>query len=162
MTTTVSKDLAALEKMTISELHDRYAELFGERIQSRHRIYLVRRIAWRIQANAEGGLSERARVRAAQLANPTDVRRTPPKWATLGEAPKDAKKVALAATADPRLPPAGAAIVRDYRGRTVRVVVLADGFEFEGERYRSLSAIAKAVTGSHVNGFRFFNLEGRR
>jgi hypothetical protein len=44
----------------------------------------------------------------------------------------------------------------------VRVVVLADGFEFEGERYRSLSAIAKAVTGSHVNGFRFFNLEGRR
>ena len=73
-----------------------------------------------------------------------------------------AKKVARAATADPRLPPAGAAIVRDYRGRTVRVVVLADGFEFEGERYRSLSAIAKAVTGSHVNGFRFFNLEGRR
>ncbi|MBL8764307.1 MAG: DEAD/DEAH box helicase family protein, partial [Phycisphaerae bacterium] len=47
--------------------------------------------------------------------------------------------------ADPRLPPAGTAIVRDYRGRTVRVVVLADGFEFEGERYRSLSAIAKAV-----------------
>ena len=78
MTTTVSKDLAALEKMTIGELHDRYAELFGERIQSRHRVYLLRRIAWRIQANAEGGLSERARVRAAQLANPTDVRRTPP------------------------------------------------------------------------------------
>ena len=60
------------------------------------------------------------------------------------------------------LSPAGSAIVRDYRGRTVRVVVLAEGFEFEGERYRSLSAIAKAVTGSHVNGFRFFNLEGRR
>jgi Protein of unknown function (DUF2924) len=90
------------------------------------------------------------------------VRRTPPKWATLGEAPEDAKKVALAATADPRLPPAGTAIVRDYRGRAVRVVVLVDGFEFEGERYRSLSAIAKAVTGSHINGFRFFNLEGRR
>lgn len=86
MTTTVSKDLAALEQMTIGELHDRYAELFGERIQSRHRIYLVRRIAWRIQANAECGLSERARVRAAQLANPTDVRRTPPKCEGAGDA----------------------------------------------------------------------------
>ncbi len=118
-------------------------------------------IAWRIQANAEGGLSERARVRAAQLANPTDVRRTPPKWATLGEPPKDAKKVALAATADPRVPPSGTALVRDYKGRVVRVVVLPDGFEYEGERFRSLSAIAKRVTGSHINGFRFFNLERR-
>lgn len=162
MTTNVSKELAALEKMTIGDLHNRYAELFGERIQSRHRVYLVRRIAWRIQANAEGGLSERARVRAAQLANPTDVRRTPPKWATLGEPPKDAKKVALAATADPRVPPSGTALVRDYKGRVVRVVVLADGFEYEGERFRSLSAIAKRVTGSHINGFRFFNLEKRR
>jgi len=162
MTTTVSKDLAALENMSIGDLHDRYVELFGEQIQSRHRVYLVRRIAWRIQANAEGGLSERARARAAQLANPTDVRRTPPKWASLGEPPKDAKKVPLAATADPRLPPTGTAIVRDYRGRTVRAVVLADGFEYEGERYRSLSAIAKVVTGTHINGYRFFNLEARR
>ena len=62
MTTTVSKDLAALEQMTIGELHDRYAELFGERIQSRHRIYLVRCIAWRIQANAACGFSAPARV----------------------------------------------------------------------------------------------------
>ena len=50
------------------------------------------------------------------------------------------------------------AIVRRYKGKTLRVTVLADGFEFMGERFGSLSAIAKAVTGTHVNGFRFFGL----
>jgi hypothetical protein len=59
---------------------------------------------------------------------------------------------------DPRLPPPGNWIEREYKGRTIRVLVVADGFEYEGERYRSLSAIAKAVTGSHVNGYLFFRL----
>jgi hypothetical protein len=48
--------------------------------------------------------------------------------------------------------------VRRYKGETLRVTVLADGFEFKGERYGSLSAIAKSVTGSHMNGYRFFGL----
>ena len=62
---------------------------------------------------------------------------------------------------DPRLPPVGAAITRKYKGRTLTVTVLADGFEYEGERYRSLTAVAKAINGSHMNGFRFFGLEGK-
>lgn len=49
-------------------------------------------------------------------------------------------------------------IEREYKGQTIRVLVIADGFEYEGERYRSLSAIAKAITGSHINGFLFFRL----
>jgi len=48
-----------------------------------------------------------------------------------------------------------------YKGRTIEVLVLRDGFEFEGELYSSLSAIAKHVTGSHWNGFRFFNLPSK-
>lgn len=63
-----------------------------------------------------------------------------------------------APTRDRRLPAPGRAIVRRYKGQTLRVTVLADGFEFMGERFGSLSAIAKAVTGTHVNGFRFFRL----
>jgi hypothetical protein len=59
---------------------------------------------------------------------------------------------------DGRLPAPGRAIVRRYKGETLRVTVLADGFEFKGERYGSLSAIAKSVTGSHMNGYRFFGL----
>ncbi len=60
--------------------------------------------------------------------------------------------------ADPRLPSPGTAIVRQYKGRTLRVLVQPDGFEFEGERYKTLTAVAEHVTGSHLNGFRFFRL----
>jgi hypothetical protein len=62
---------------------------------------------------------------------------------------------------DARLPAPGAATVRPYKGRTLHVLVLPDGFEFEGQRYRSLSAVAKKITGSHVNGFRFLGLSYR-
>ena len=66
------------------------------------------------------------------------------------------------APADPRLPSPGTAIVRRYKGRTLRVLVQGDGFEYEGERYGTLSAVAKHVTGSHLNGFRFFRLQEAR
>ena len=59
---------------------------------------------------------------------------------------------------DSRLPPPGNWIERAYQGQTVRVLVAADGFEYAGQRYRSLSAIAKAITGSHINGYTFFRL----
>ncbi len=50
--------------------------------------------------------------------------------------------------------------MREYKGKTIRVMVLDadDGFEYNGQRYRTLTAVAKAVTGSHINGFRFFML----
>jgi hypothetical protein len=74
----LKKELATLERMTVSELQDRYVEVCREPVRSRHRQYLIRRIAWRLQANAEGGLSERALRRAEELANIADVRVTPP------------------------------------------------------------------------------------
>ena len=111
----------------------------------------------RLQANAEGGLSERAQRRAEEPANVADVRVTPPRdgW----DGPKRARRGPSAAAhpADRRLPPVGSAITRKYKGRSLTVTVLADGFEWEGERYGSLTAVAKAITGSHINGFRFFN-----
>jgi hypothetical protein len=58
------------------------------------------------------------------------------------------------------LPPPGTQIVREYKGEQLRVTVLPDGFEFEGERFKSLSAVAKAITGQHVNGRAFFKLAG--
>lgn len=159
MSLSIKKELAALEQMTVGQLHERYAEVFGESARSRHRLYLIRRIAWRLQANAEGGLSERALRRAQELANIADVRVTPPK---VGPAECMAPSVAdVRVTADPRLPAPGTAITRKYKGRTLTVMVLADGFEYAGERYPSLTAVAKAITGSHINGFRFFQLEGK-
>jgi hypothetical protein len=66
------------------------------------------------------------------------------------------------APGDPRIPSPGTVIARDYKGRKLLVAVLEKGFEFEGRTYRSLSAVAKEVTGTHWNGVRFFGLdEGR-
>jgi len=154
----IDKELATLERMTVGRLQQRYVEVFREPVRSRHKQYLIRRIAWRLQANAEGGLSERALRRAEELANVADVRVTPPRAAT--GTPTSTTAPPASAT-DRRLPPVGSAITRRYKGRTISVIVLPDGFEYDGERYKSLSAVAKAITGSHMNGFRFFGLEGR-
>jgi hypothetical protein len=155
----LSRELATIEKMTVGQLQQRYTDLFGETVRSRHKQYLIRRIAWRLQANAEGGLSEQALRRAEELANSADVRVTPPKGRISGS--PAARVESPAGPSDPRLPPIGAEITRKYKGRTLTVTVYADGFEYEGDRYRSLTAVAKAITGSHINGFRFFGLEGK-
>ncbi len=60
--------------------------------------------------------------------------------------------------ADGRLPPPGSVITRKYKGSVVQVKILSGGFEYAGEVYASLSAVAKAVTGSHCNGYLFFRL----
>jgi hypothetical protein len=156
MIVNVLKEVAALQRMTVKELLVRYAEVFGEATRTKNRPWLVRRIAWRLQAKAEGGLTERALKRAEELADDADLRTTPPKE-TAATAPRIAKGT-LATDRDDRLPPPGSVIVRSYKGRELKVKVLGDGFEFDGEVYPSLSAVAKAVTGSHCNGFLFFKL----
>jgi len=163
MSLNMKKEVAALEAMTVGQLHERYVEVFGEPVRSRHKKYLIRRIAWRLQANAEGGLSERALRRAEELANPADVRVTPPRSAPADHQQRlaGAKSVRVRVAADPRLPQVGSQITRKYKGRTITVTALADGFEYLGEHYRSLTAVAKVITGSHINGFRFFGLEGK-
>ncbi|CAK9063941.1 Transposase DDE domain protein [Durusdinium trenchii] len=107
-------------------------------------------------ANTEGDISERARKRAAELANEADARATPPREPTRPRKRNGTRTVT--AIRDLRLPSPGTSLIRQYKGRTIEVRVLDDEFEFDGERYKSLSAIAKAVTGSHCNGFRFFKL----
>ncbi len=157
MNSNVAADVARLQDMSVSQLARRFEEVFGEQCRSRHRRYLIRRIAWRLQANSEGGLTERARGRAEELADDAEIRVTPPRARKPNEGvPPDTIKIEPAR--DPRLPPPGNWIERDYKGTMIRVLVVADGFEYEGRRYRSLSAIAKAITGSHINGFLFFRL----
>jgi len=166
MSETIQRQLGALGKMTTGELVQRYAELHGQQCRTRHRAYLIRKIAWRIQANAEGDLSERARRRATELANDAEVRVMAPRSLVAppqgGEPVTTTRSFTPTRSRDPRLPAAGSAIIRKFKGRTIRVVVLEEdeGFEFEGERYASLTAVAKKVSGNHINGFRFFHLGG--
>jgi hypothetical protein len=160
----ITSELAALGKMSPRQLRDKYAELYGEPSRSGNRQWLLRRCAWRVQALAEGGLSERAQRRAKELARDQDLRAIPPAgmlMAPLGR-PADVKQAAgkyIRRTPDARLPMPGAQIKRPYKGHLYAVNVLDDGFEYDGQRYQSLSAVAHAITGSHWNGFRFFNLD---
>ena len=128
---------------------------FGETTKASNRTWLIKRIAWRIQALVEGDLSERARRRAAELARDADLRLNPPhnKANTTTPPPQG---VPIPAPVDHRLPPPGTILTRPYKGQLVQVQVLTDGFAYAGRVYASLSAVAKAITGSHTNGFLFF------
>lgn len=165
----VGQKVSELRRMTVGELRREYAAVFGEQTRSFHKEFLIRRIAWRMQANAEGGLPERARrIRELAMAIATDAdlrtrapgRARPPCGNDLGAAPGANVVVRrLQISADARLPMPGALLTREYRGRTIRVRVLPKGFDYEGTIYRSLSAVAQAVTGAHWNGYLFFGIQ---
>ena len=156
----IVNEVAALERMTIGQLRQRFAELFGEATSASNRSWLVKRIIWRLQALAEGDLSQRARRRAEELARDADLRLNAPqsKNATTTDEPSSlpAAPASMLAAVDPRLPPPGTILTRPYKGQQLHVQVLTDGFAYAGRVYPSLSAVAKAITGSHTNGYRFF------
>jgi hypothetical protein len=159
MNANLGQELAALQRLSVADLSARYAALFGEATRTGNRAWLVKRIAWRLQALAEGDLSQRARQRAAELANDADLRLSPPRSTAQTPAAADATPTPRSRSRhDRRLPPAGTILRRPYKGLLVQVQVLEDGFAFAGAVYPSLSAVAKAVTGSHCNGFLFFRL----
>ena len=149
----IVNEVATLQRMTIGQLRQRFAELFGEATPASNKTWLVKRIAWRMQALAEGDLSERARRRAAELAQDADLRLNPPRSKSTVPPPEP---VSVPTPVDHRLPPPGTILTRPYKGQQLHVQVLTDGFAFAGTVYASLSAVAKAITGSHCNGFHFF------
>jgi hypothetical protein len=117
--TTIRKEIEALRHMTVAQLKKKYAEVFGEETRSHHKHFLFRRIAWRIQATAEGGLSERARRRALEIANDADLRVRAPKTTFLQDfrlSSGKAVKGRVAAEVDPRLPAPGGTVERRYKG----------------------------------------------
>lgn len=79
MNVSVVREVAALGRMTTKGLRARYAEVLGEATAANNKTWLVPRIAWRLQALAEGDLSDRARARATELARDADLRVVPPK-----------------------------------------------------------------------------------
>jgi hypothetical protein len=151
----IVNEVATLQRLSIGHLRQRFAELFGETTKTSNRIWLIKRIVWRMQALAEGDLSERARRRAAELARDADLRLNPPqrKASTTTTAPES---LSIPAPVDQRLPPPGTILTRPYKGQLVQVQVLTEGFAYAGRVYASLSAVAKTITGSHTNGYLFF------
>ncbi len=145
-------------------LQRKYLELFGEETRSSNKQFLFRRIAWRLQADVEGDLSERARRRAAEIVEDGDLRVRAPKGFSpennLAGRPQSVDR--SQPRRDWRLPSPGALLTRRLEDRQIVVKVLEEGFEYESRRYRSLSAIAREVTGTRWNGLLFFGLAERR
>ena len=151
----IVNEVATLQRLSIGQLRQRFAELFGEATAASNRTWLIKRIAWRMQALAEGDLSQRARRRAAELARDADLRLNPPQRQAT-PTPPPPEPIRAAAPVDPRLPLPGTILTSPYKGQLVQVQVLTEGFAYAGSVYPSLSAVAKAITGSHCNGFWFF------
>jgi hypothetical protein len=133
--------LAALPGMAIGDLKAEWRRLFATEPPPYNRCFLERRIAYRIQELAYGGLK----------------RETLERLEALGER-IDGKKATLRRVRRHQRPVAGTRLIREYQGVPHTVTVTRDGYEFEGRPYQSLSAIARAITGTRWNGWAFFGL----
>ena len=159
MDNAVLMEIENLRRASLAGLREKFREVFQEEPRSRHREHLFRRIAWRLQALAEGDLSERARGRAHQIALDADLRMVAPRdFFTGGGEPVQTTRADGNREQDSRLPLPGVLLSRKWKGRTLLVEVLAKGFRYENRHYPSLSAIAVAVTGTRWNGLAFFGL----
>jgi hypothetical protein len=153
-----------LRGLNVADLKLRYLALFGEESKSSNKQFLFRRIAWRLQAKVEGDLTERARRRATEIASDADLRTRAPKGFLVSTSINNAPWVTdrSGPQRDWRLPAPGSLLTRRVDDRQIVVKVLKEGFEYESRRYRSLSAIAREVTGTRWNGLLFFGLAERQ
>lgn len=133
--------LAALKAMSVRELKAEWERLFDAAAPNNSRGYLEQRLAYRIQELTYGGLSREAVRTLDALADEIEGRK--------------GRKAVLA---DARGPVVGTRLVREWDGAEHVVTVLGDGFDWRGQRYKSLSAVARAITGTRWNGWRFFGL----
>jgi len=164
MDASILAEIEGLRQMKVGALRTKYREVFGEEARSSNKQFLYRRIAWRLQANVEGTLSERARRRALDLADDADLRIRAPDGFFVESGCGDGGNPLDRAGAgrDRRLPSAGTLLTRQFENRRIVVKILEDGFEYQSQRYRSLSAIVREVTGTRWNGLLFFGLTERR
>ena len=157
MNTTVLQQIKQCRQWPVAALRAKYKELFGEPSHCRQKRFLWRRIAWRLQADVYGDLSQQTRQHALALADDRDLRRLvhPSNGGPLSgsRGPR---------ATDLRLPLPGTVLTRSFQGRTVEVWVLPDGFRYQDRRFGSLSAVAEHITGTRWNGYRFWGLESRR
>lgn len=149
----IAAQLAELETMTTAQLQERWTVVFAEAPRSRNKGYLHKRLAYRLQEIAEGGLSAKALDQIEVLADKAPIRRRARRGAALIEQAAGSAPDAPGER-DPRLPPAGTVLRPKYKGVEFAITVLEQGFVLEGRgQFKSLSAAAKAATGQVMNGY---------
>ena len=137
--------LAALKAMSVKELKAEWQALFDAPAPNNSRAFLESRLAYRIQELTYGGPDKQTRRLLDLLADEVEGTLT--------------RKTQIA---DPRKPVVGTKLIREWDGVDHTVTVLKDGFDWGGQRYKSLSAVARAITGTRWNGYRFFGLRERK
>ena len=137
--------LAALKAMSVNELKAEWQALFDAPAPNNSRTFLEGRLAYRIQELTYGGPDKQTRRLLDLLADEVDGTLT--------------RKAQIA---DPRNPVVGTKLIREWDGVAHTVTVLREGFDWDGRRYKSLSAVARAITGTRWNGYRFFGLRERK
>jgi len=152
----LARELSKLRTLTVGELQDRYLNFTGRESRSFNRDYLCKRVAWHMQEALEGGLPPEVKALAAELARESSLRSRPRKLPELPKPPPSTHP------ADPRLPVPGSVLRKEHAGEVHEITVLDKGFEYRGEHYRSLSRIAKLVTGTAWNGFLWLGLTSRK
>jgi len=145
-------EIMALKNAPAEELLKRYKELYGEDAAGTHKTYLWRKIAYKLQEQDRGSLSAKAKDRLKTLIEEYDP--------INNKALRPDKLIVSqeASVKDKRLPIPGTVITKEYKGANYRIKVLEKSFEYNGKIYKTLSAIAKEITGAHWNGYLFFNL----
>ncbi|MBX9725742.1 MAG: DUF2924 domain-containing protein [Rickettsiales bacterium] len=141
--TPVLTQIATLKTLTTDALKKKWRELYESEPPAFNRSYLESRLAYRIQELAYGGLPKETKRRIIEL-----------KEELLDQKPRR--------HIDPNRPPIGAILVREFQGVEHRVRVLADGFEYQGRAYKSLSALARIISGTNWSGPMFFGLRNRK
>ena len=141
----VLRQLATLETMTMAQLHEQWRDLYGGEPPHYKRQFLIKRLAYRVQELFYGGLSESAKAHLRHVAQGDPVAR-----------------VARRVSGNPRskadiLP--GTRFVRIWKARRHEVLAHPNGFEYDGRMFRSLSAVAREITGTRWNGRLFFGLK---
>ena len=147
----LAQKMEALKEVPLKDLKAAYVEYFPDKKTSNNRTYMWRRLAYRMQELEYGELSAKAKAKLKALMDaydPVNNVALKPQVAASGFLPKR----------DRRLPLPGTIITKDYKGAKIQVKTLEKGFEYSGKIYKSLTAIAKEITGAHWNGFLFFNL----
>jgi len=145
MNDSVLARVAALKKMPTAELKQQWQKLFETQAPPYNRRFLESRLAYRIQELAYGGLK------------PETIRRLE----ALGEQ-FDGGNITVRRIRVDDKPMVGTRLIREYQGVEHTVTVLNDGYDWQGRPYQSLSAIARAITGTRWNGWVFFGLKNRR
>ena len=144
-------NIMELKNKAISELKTIYKELYGSECPaSNNKIYLWRKIAYKLQENQYGGLSAETQGKIEALIKQYD----PVNNGALRPSGENRPNCAR----DKRLPIPGTVITKEYKGKDIAVKVLEKGFEYNNKQYKSLTAVAKEVTGAHWNGYLFFGL----